>query len=228
VDPTTQYYQDGVYSFEGNRFLALAAIAVGGCNDEVFSLHAYTAHIMAAVAAEAFIDEFAFHLTMLRISGKAPELVRIGTILEQLETSRVQVTEKFNIASQLLPGDPFELGRQPFQSFVQLIKLRNYLAHPKVVSMPPKWFSFFVSNNLTVQKPDAEFVLTEWTSQLQSKQCASWACRATSRIVLDLIERSRELCEKNEVPGLYQGLKKSWDWSLTDSRIWSGQASDRI
>jgi len=183
---------------------------------------------MAAVAAEAFISEFAFVLSTLRLTKKGPELARVGAILEQLEVSRVQVTEKFSIASQLLPGDPSDAGRQPFQSFNQLIKLRNYLAHPKVVSKPPGWFSYFVSNGLVVQKPDAQFILPDWTAQLQNKRCASWACRATARIVLDLIGRLREPCNTNDVPGIYETLLSSWEWAKTDQRIWSEQSLDSI
>jgi hypothetical protein len=183
---------------------------------------------MAAVSAEAFIDEFAFVLSCLRLSNKAPGLAKIGSILGQLEASRVQVTEKFSIASQLLPGPSYESGRQPFQSLSQLIKLRNFLAHPKVVSKPPGWFSYFVNNGLVVQKPDAEHILPEWTAQLQNKRCASWACRATARIILDLIGRLYEPCNTNNVPGIHEMLLTTWEWAKTDHRIWTGEASDRI
>ncbi len=183
---------------------------------------------MAAVAAEAFIGEFAFVLSTLRVIKKGPDLARVGEILEQLETSRVQVTEKFTIASRLLPGDAFDAGRQPFQSFNQLIKLRNYLAHPKVLSKPPGWFSYFVSNGLVTQKPDAEFILPDWTAQLQNRRCASWACRATARIVLDMVDRLKEPCNASDVPGIYETLQTSWEWAKTDKRIWNGESFDSI
>lgn len=222
------YHHEGVYSHGAGKFLLLAALAVDRCKDSGFSLSAHEAQIMAAVAAEAFIDEFAFVLSTLRLMQKESDLARVGAILEQLEVSRVQVTEKFSIASQLLPGEAFDPSRQPFQSFNQLIKLRNFLAHPKVVSKPPGWFPYFVSNDLVVQKPDAEFIHTNWAEQLQNRKCASWACRATARIVLNLIDRLYEPCHKNNVPGIYQTLLVSWEWAKTDQRIWSGQSSDGI
>lgn len=225
---TAPYHQEGVYYHGANKFLLLATLAVDRCEDSGFALNAHVAQIMAAVAAEAFIDEFAFVLSSLRLLKKGPDIARVGAILEQLEVSRVQVTEKFSIASQLLPGNAFDPGQQPFQSFNQLIKLRNFLAHPKVVSRPPRWFSYFVRNALIVQKPDAEFILPEWTAQLQNRRCASWACRATTRIVLNLIDRLYEPCNANGVPGIYQTFLASWEWSKTDKRIWSGQASDNI
>ena len=150
------YHKEGVTYLGANKFLLLATLAVDRCEDSGFAIQAHVAQIMSAVAAEAFIGEFAFVLSTLWIIKKGPELARVGAILEQLEVSRVQVTEKFNIASQLLPGDAFDTGHQPFQSFNQLIRLRNYLAHPKVVSKPPGWFSYFVSNGLVTQKPDAD------------------------------------------------------------------------
>ena len=198
------YYQEDVYYLAANKFLLLAALAVDRCDDTGFALDAPVAQIMAAVSAEAFIDEFAFVLSGLGRSNKAPDLARIGSILEQLEASRVQVTEKFSISSQLLPGTPFDPGSQPVQSFSQLIKLRNFLAHPKVVSKPPGWFSYFVGNGLVVQKPGADHILPEWTTQLQNNRCASWACRATARIILDLVGRLYEPCNTNNVPGIHE------------------------
>jgi hypothetical protein len=228
VNLTDPYHVQGLHYFRGNEFLLLAAIASGRCNANEFALEAQTAQIMAAVAAEAFIEELAFHLANLKVIGKAEHLCRVGTILQQLENSRVQVTDKLLIASQLLSGKPFDAGSQPYQSFRMLISLRNALVHPKVTTKPPGWFSFFVHNKLTVQQADAEHLLPDWSKQLQSKQCASWACRATSRIVLELIERLRQPTKAGDVPGIHEGLEKMWSWSRTDERIWSGNASDCI
>lgn len=222
------YHSPGVYYHGANKFLLLATLAFDRSEESGFAFQANVAQIMAAVAAEAFIGEFAFVLSSLRIIKNGPELARAGAILEQLEVSRVQVTEKFSIASQLLPGEPLDTGRQPFQSFIQLIKLRNYLAHPKVVSKPPGWLAYFVSNGPATQKPDAEFILPDWTAQLQNKQCAAWACRATARIVLDLICLLQEPCDTNNVPGIYETLLTSWEWVKADQRIWSGNSLDCI
>lgn len=214
------YHDPGRYSFAGTHFFLLAVLAADGCDPNGFSLSAHTSQIMAAVAAEAFIEEFAFDLASLNRIGKGPELARVGSILQQLEESRVQVTEKFQIASQLLPGSPFHPGKEPFQSFGQLIKLRNALAHPKPVARPPRWFQYFVSKGLVVQPPHDDFVYPDWLAQLRSKRCAVWACCAIARIAQDLIQRIREPCDRMEVPGIYQRLSSVWDWTTTDSRIW--------
>jgi len=139
-----------------------------------------------------------------------------------LEESRVQVTEKFQIASVLLPGDPFDAGKQPFDSFRQLIKLRNCLVHPKLTSKPPGWFAYFVNNGLVAQMSGAQPITFDWKMQLQSRQCAKWACQTTARIVLDLIERTRAVCDERDVPGLYQTLAQHWEWTKTEFNIWNG------
>lgn len=211
------YYEKGPYSFTAYRFLILAAVAADECTAKGFALKAHTAHIMAAICAEAFIDEFAFSLSR---ANKVPELARIGTILQQLEESRVQITEKYKIASQLLPGIPYDSGREPFQSFSHLIKLRNSLAHPKIeLTKPPKWFSYFVAKGLVVESVAGESPLKEWMTQLQSKSSASWACRSTANIILHLIERIKQPCTEYTVPGIYQRLRSGWEWTETDTRF---------
>ena len=159
--------------------LVVAAVEADKCDATKVTLNANTAQIMAAVAAEAFVDEFACMLVHLESSGKAPSLVQVGSILQLLEASHVQITEKFQIASQLLPGDAYDPGQPPFESFRQLIKLRNCLVHPKFTSKPPGWFPYYVSNRLVVQTPDVDAVTFDWRAQLQCRACAKWACQAT-------------------------------------------------
>src|SRR5258705_13773657 len=95
------FHVDGQHYWHGHEFLLLAAIASKQCKPGQFSLEAQTAQVMSAIAAEAFIDQVATSLANLDRLGKADRLARIGSILGALEESRVQVTEKYSIASQL-------------------------------------------------------------------------------------------------------------------------------
>ncbi len=219
MDIAKPYFQEGVFPFGANNFLALAAIAADECPDAGFALKASAAQIMAAIAAEAFIDEFAFSLATLQKSNKATELARIGLVLQQLELSRVQITEKFQIASQLLPGEPLDPSNEPFQSFSQLIKLRNFLAHPKVLDKPPRWFAYFVSNNLILDPTYSGEGKAHWRYQIQCKSSARWACRATANIILHMIESIKQPCTIHNVPGTYESLWSLWEWAATDSRF---------
>jgi hypothetical protein len=109
-----------------------------------------------------------------------------------------------------------------------LITLRNSLVHPKSEAKPPGWFSFFASNKLTVQTGSEEHVLPDWQRQLQSRQCAMWACRASSGMILEVIERLREPAYAEGVPGIYEILNSAWSWARTDERIWPGDHGDAI
>ena len=68
------YHEQGVYHLKGFTFLVAAAVATDNCAATGIAPHAYAAQIMAVVSAEAFIDEFAFLLSGLSRSGKAPKL----------------------------------------------------------------------------------------------------------------------------------------------------------
>jgi hypothetical protein len=222
VSLSTPYHRpEESLRFCAPNLLGVAAVEADKCDATKVTLNANTAQIMAAVAAEAFIDEFACMLVRLEPSGKAPALVQVGSILQMLEASHVQITEKFQIASQLLPGDAYDPGRPPFESFRQLIKLRNGLVHPKFTSKPPGWFPYFVRNQLVAQTPDVELITFDWRAQLQCRACAKWACQATARIVLDLIERIRTPCDECDVDGLHKTLAHHWEWTKTDFNIWN-------
>jgi hypothetical protein len=221
MSATTPFYVEGVQYHRGVEFLTLAAAAAAECPPGQFCLRAQTAQVMAAVAAEAFMNETTALLLGLKRTGKAPELSKIGTILEKLEESRVQIAEKFVIVSELLPGIAFCSGTEPLQSFRMLIGLRNLLVHPKTGQKPPKWFSTFVSNGLTVQRGTEEALVADWQRQLQSSQCAAWACRASARIILAVVERLRDPCYAQGVPGLHQALEMTWSFARDDRRIWS-------
>jgi hypothetical protein len=222
------YYQEGTYCFRAAHFYTLAAIAADKCHPSDSALDALTAQIMAAVTAEAFLEEFAFCLCGPRRPERTTDLTRVGAILAQLENSRVQIADKYRIASELLPGDPFDPGHQPFQSFSQLIKLRNYLAHPKLMDKPPNWFAYFASNKLLLQDANAKFIMSDWAMQLHSRKLALWACRAAIRIIMALIERVREPSVTQGVPGIYESLYAMWEWTAKDTRIWTGQPSDAL
>ncbi len=228
MDASSKYWNEGQYRFCGTDFLLLAALAVDDCGTNGSQIKAHTAQIMAAMSAEAFIDEFAFSLALVQRYGKADDVARIGLVLQRLEDSRVQIVDKFYIASMLLPGDAYDPGSQPFQSFSKLIQLRNSLAHPKVVYKPPGWFSYFVANGLTLDQQDDAEIVPDWLRQLRTRSCASWACRASIRLILDLIGRTRELCDKHDLPGVYEGILHQWEWAKDDVRIWSGTPSDGI
>ena len=55
-----------------------------------------------------------------------------------------------------------------------------------------------------------------------------WACRASSGMILEVIERLREPAYAEGVPGIYEILNSAWSWARTDERIWPGDHGDAI
>lgn len=206
---TSAFHRQGVYFLHGPEFLEIAFSAAARCKTDQFSREATNAQIMSAVAAEAFINQVTQSLADLRLHGKAAGLARIGEVLETLEVSNVQVVEKYRIASLLIPGGALSLGAEPLQSFQKLIQLRNSLVHPRAQVGPPKWFSYFEKNHLTVQGASDPSRLPDWRRQLRSKKCAEWACQTAARSIWNIIERLQEPC-REDVPGIYELLARMW------------------
>jgi len=79
--------------------------------------HARTAVMFAALAAEAYVNEFL--ATMLN-GGDFRAMDRLPTV------------EKYVVGCRLAPGEAlFDRGREPVQTIASLFKLRDKLVHPK-------------------------------------------------------------------------------------------------
>jgi len=97
--------------------------------------NALVAIIMAATAAEAFINELADYLHVLRDSRAwapiPPTLVACADVVKEVADTHGSVTLKYLVASFALTGRTFDKGAPPFQDFAELIKLRNAIVHLK-------------------------------------------------------------------------------------------------
>lgn len=94
---------------------------------------AILAIVMSAAATEAFVNEFAELAPLLYdlIDVPPPALATCTEVLLELEESRVSVTTKYLVASQVLAGKSFDTGAAPYQDFKLLIDLRNSIMHIK-------------------------------------------------------------------------------------------------
>jgi hypothetical protein len=105
---------------DGKKFAEWASTQKqGDVNPSIYVRHA----IMSVVfAAEALINR------VLSEFGNAPGL------FEVLE--KASILDKWYLAPFLCAGGnkpiPFDRGTEPFQSFKELVQIRNWLAHPKV------------------------------------------------------------------------------------------------
>jgi hypothetical protein len=92
--------------------------------------------VMSAAATEAFINEFAEYAPLVFSSLDPAEIpsvvVACAQVLQDLEESRVPLTTKYLVGSQVLSGRSFDAGGAPYQDFKLLIDLRNAIMHIKV------------------------------------------------------------------------------------------------
>jgi len=58
-------------------------------------------------------------------------LADLATILQQLEDDHAPLGLKYQMASKVLIGKTFESDRAPFQDFMDLIRVRDDLVHPR-------------------------------------------------------------------------------------------------
>lgn len=170
---------------------------------------AHVAIVMAHIAVEGFFSELAVHLEQFETEDTS--LMAAGHILGQLEISRVQLAEKVKISHQLMFSSPLDLGAEPYQGFALLVKLRNEIAHPKR-QRSPKWFDYFVRNDLILCPARPGTIPLQWNQQFQNVHCARWACRAARGIVAHFLTHlPHRLCTEL--------IRDSWAPLLSDARV---------
>jgi hypothetical protein len=178
-----------------------------------------SAILLAAMSTEAFINELAVRLSLLDIYGTedSKKWASVGKFLEKLEDEHAQVKSKYLWVSHLLPGMPLAVGANPYQSFEQLIKIRNDFAHPKVQGDEPRYMRDFSQRGWLYNKETDEPKLVGWMMQLQTPQIAAWACRAAHDIIWNIVKRF----DVGHLPlqDLYDGLAFQWKKSLNDKRV---------
>lgn len=93
---------------------------------QVHQLDAIEALVLAAVSAEAFVNELVEYAHVSSI-GAEPLAEIWGDEFENLD-----VRTKYLLAARLL-GRPLNKGKAPFQDFQHLIRIRNSIVHLKLV-----------------------------------------------------------------------------------------------
>lgn len=157
---------------------------------------AIMALVMAVVAAESFINELP---EVIEVGcspwiprdqwTSTPKMVECAMALRQAEAGRKSVVDKYRIASKMLSGTAFDKGRQPFQDFVDLVRLRNEIAHLK-----PAWSTqdhrarrivkMLDRRRLTFNPPgNADW---SWFNKLMHPAIGTWACQTVREVLLAL------------------------------------------
>ena len=139
---------------------------------------ATVAVVMAAASAEAFINELAYLLGRLD-EPEEPSKAFVAAV-SQLEAERAPTTLKYLVASLILSGKMLDRGRQPFQDFSDLMRLRNAIMHLDP-SGPPGVYKRFLRSPLSHSYEDEGGLL--WLLDIQTEKMAEWACDAAFNIV---------------------------------------------
>jgi len=149
--------------------------------------------VMAAASTEAFINEFAEHISLFRaanMDGLTASMITCSDAIAELEDSKVPVTVKFLVASQIL-GSPFVRDAAPFQDFATLIHLRNAIMHAKPATHETSHHGTKITDVLaqrgiaTKLEPGVRFA---WFNRLEVPSVARWACTAARSIIVGVID----------------------------------------
>lgn len=155
--------------------------------------------IMAAVTAEAFINELAETIAfMADIPAVAPSvitppLLSLAASVKEVETERGSLKLKYLIAARTLSGASFDKGANPYQDFTSLISLRNDLVHVKprdtydgLIARPPKYIQVLQQRGLAIDP--GERVSMSWLSVIRTARMAEWACETARGMILAVLE----------------------------------------
>jgi hypothetical protein len=155
---------------------------------------ALIAIVVAATAAEAFINELAYYLRLLGETRAdwAPvesELLACADVVNEVEDRRGPVTEKYHAASRALPGGAFDKGALAFQDFACLVRLRNAIVHLKPEATDgQKWTDVLAARGLAL--PLSSTCHLPWLDRLLTPQTGAWAARTARNIMLQLLEKA--------------------------------------
>jgi hypothetical protein len=86
---------------------------------------------------------------------------------------------------------PFDKGKQPFQDFERLVKLRNAIMHTKPVGLNERHLGEEVTNELGLRNISlaAKSSNLAWFDRLMTPEVAQWACKSARAVILDLLNK---------------------------------------
>jgi hypothetical protein len=164
-----------------------------------FTSDALPAIVMSAASTEAFINEFVEYAagaySSIRPDERPPTLTAFIHVLQDLEESRVPVTTRYFIGSQVLDGKGFNTGAAPYQDFRQLIDMRNAIMRIKVAIEGERHSGQRVADalgqrGLAIAKADTGLGSFSWFDRIQAPGVAAWAHDSALEIIcafLDLV-----------------------------------------
>ena len=185
------------------RFGVLAKRAVERSSE--FSPDALAALVFSALWVEAFANELLHRFGTGRDDEMTEPLRRLRTMANAADLSArdARLDVKVQVIAASLTGSPFDKGRQPYQDFQLLLRLRNDLVHhkPETVNeaevehegaplMVPRQLHERVKSLVArgiIDTPDPK-VFYSLVSLLERPQVAQWAFETAARMIRALAD----------------------------------------
>ncbi len=178
---------------------AAERIPVGGSEREGGHLDALVAIVFAALAVEAFVNEFAevANDAFYWDTRVTPSLESLGAAVATAERERASSELKLHVIRCALSGGPWSRSEGAFQNLGQLFRLRNALAHLKLdvregevgseeAGVPPKLIESLRAKNILAVDVDA--ASASWTVVVGTRATAEWACTTAAGVVKETID----------------------------------------
>jgi hypothetical protein len=152
---------------------------------------ALIAVVFAAASVEAFINEAAM-LAGLRFRPgltDPPSVARFKDLLDEAEVSHASTRLKYLLAGSVLLDQAYEKGRQPYQNFDLLLKVRDEVIHLK-----GERFRMVNGNIVLTERKNIIRALgsrhlvdvganTGFTNLISTRAVARWACNSAAHMV---------------------------------------------
>jgi hypothetical protein len=153
--------------------------------------------VFSVLTLEAFMNELA-EFALTSDMEQPPVIDVLAEFLKDSEESNASLETKFTVGSWILTGKRFERGKQPFQDFALLVRLRNDIVHFKandrfeegvpVGKRHANLISKFRDKNILAEDT-REDILSSWSHLIQTKAAAEWSCKTAARMVMDFYKK---------------------------------------
>lgn len=178
--------------------------------------NALVAIIFAALSLEAFINELGVLAMEAKASGHRENFLdQLINAIDESQGSKRTTQEKFMMASEAL-SNKFDKGKNPYQDFADLFRLRDCLVHLKPedrieIDEDNEWT---YSGRKLIERLRSKNIVQEYTSipsitlSVSTAVAAKWACDTASEMVTAILDGipNSEFSENNEVLNLYKDM----------------------
>jgi hypothetical protein len=159
--------------------------------------------IFAALSVEAFINEIVLQAEAGTSRRPNSTLRTFADVLGEMEQSRAPITSKIMMGKFILSGESFDKGKNPFQDFALLVKLRNEIVHQKAFEeFSPNEQGNYAMQRRSILEPFKnrgvlarttaeernEEILTNWLDDISTRAMAVWACSAAHGILNSMLD----------------------------------------